>query len=333
MYGDTPIDINSVVIKENEGNVVKGEITVQLMSKIPIIQENKSKVFTEISKDTCLETEIFKNDTEETINDDEKILCKDNSFINDKEFTGTVKTFSFAESVSGGDKSNENIETIFPEETSINDDTLIDQLAKNTKRDSCPKEDSNEKALTEHGDAANKLIVYQDKVDQNLTSLTKEEVESFEEDSCKNDVESTTSQESYKNIQEEIESLLAPMTPLPDLESVNNVIKINKSNDIDINKSPADRNENNDNKVMNEKNRFSFPNDKKSKDRENSAIASSSSSGKSSIHSCLEDSLRKLEDTMKSASTKFGEYGENDADDQCTTSELAGSRLFIFLRV
>ena len=136
-----------------------------------------------------------------------------------------------------------------------------------------------------------------------------------------------------KNIQEEIESLLAPMTPLPDLESVNNVININKINDIDINTYPDDSDEKIYNKVVNEKLRFSFPNDKKSKDRENSAIASSSSLGKSSIHSCLEDSLRKREDTMKSASTKFGEYGENDAHDQCTTSELAGSRLFIFLRV
>ena len=163
-----------------------------------------------------------------------------------------------------------------------------------------------------------------------MTSLTKEEVESFETNSSINDVESTASQESYKNIQEEIESLLATMTPLPDLESVNNGININKINDIDINTYPDEKN---DNKVVNEKLRFSFPNDKKSKDRENSAIASSSSLGKSSIHSCLEDSLRKLEDTMKSASTKFGEYGENDAHDQCTTSELAGSRLFIFLRV
>lgn len=94
---------------------------------------------------------------------------------------------------------------------------------------------------------------------------------------------------------------------------------------MDTNKSPDDSDEKNDNKVMNDKSCFSFPNDKKSKDRENSAIASNSSFGKSSIHSCLEDSLRNLEDTMKSASTKFGEYGENDAHDQCTTNDLTGS--------
>ena len=153
MYEDTETHIgnNSIVIKENESNVVKGEITVQLMSKIPIIQENESKVFTELSKDTCLDTEICKNDTEETIEDEEKISCKDNSIINDKEFTETVNTLSYAESVSGGDKSNENIETICPEDTSTNDDNLIDQLEKITNSDLCPKEDSNEKAFNEHG--------------------------------------------------------------------------------------------------------------------------------------------------------------------------------------
>ena len=300
MYEDTETHIgnNYIVIRESERNVVKGEITVQLMSKIPIIQENKSKVFTELSKDTCLDTDICKNDTEETIEDEEKISCKDNSIINDKEFTETVNTLSYAESVSGGDNSNENIETICPEDHSTNYDNLIDQLEKITNSYLCPKEDSNEKAFNEDGEASNKSIVIQEKADNNLTSLTKEEVDSFETNSSKNDVECTASQESYKNIQEEIESLLAPMTPLPDLESVDNVIKINKINDIDMNTYPDDSDEKNDNKFVNEKLRFSFPNDKKSKDCENSAIASSSSLGKSSIHSCLEDSLRKLEDTM-----------------------------------
>ena len=131
MYEDTETHIgnNSIVIKENESNVVKGEIIFQLMSKIPIIQENESKVFTELSKDTCLDTEICKNHTEETIEDEEKISCKDNSIINDKEFTETVNTLSYAESVS-----NENIETICPEDTSTNDDNLIGQLEKITKQ-------------------------------------------------------------------------------------------------------------------------------------------------------------------------------------------------------
>ena len=330
MYGDaeSPIDNNSIVIQENEGNVVKGEITVQLMSKIPIIQENESneKIGTELPQEACLDTEICKNNKNETIEDEEKTSCANNAIVNDKEVPETVNTFSFAESIKV-------IEKTCPEVTSTNDGNLNVQLEKMTESDLCPNKDPNEKDFDEQEDSSNKSNVLQEKLDNNLTSLTKEEVESFETNAGENNVESTVSQESYKNIQEEIESLLAPMTPLPDLESVNNVMKINRGNDVDTNKSPDDSDEKNDNKVMNEKSCFSFPNDKKSKDRENSAIASNSSFGKSSIHSCLEDSLRKLEDTMKSASTKFGEYGENDAHDQCTTNDLTGSRFFIFLRV
>jgi len=322
-YAETPIDNNAIVIQENEGNVVKGEITVQLMSKNLIIKENESneKKGTELPPETCSDAEIIKNNFNETIEEGEKMSYTDITNENDKELPKTVNQIS----ITDRGKSNQIIETTCPEVTSMNHGNLTVELEKMEENESCPIIDQSINNIDEQRGSSNTSNILHEKMDNVLTSLTKEELKSFETNAGENNVESTASQDSYQNIQEEIESLLAPLTPLPDLESVNNVMKINKGNGMDMDKPPGDIDENNDEKVMNAKHRFSFPNDKKSKDRENSAIASNSSFGKNSIHSCLEDSLRKLEDTMKSASTKFGEYGENDAGHQFTTSELSGS--------
>jgi len=157
-----------------------------------------------------------------------------------------------------------------------------------------------------------------------LTLLTKEEVKSFE---TSTEEEACPPSTSYKNIQEEIESLLAPMTPLPDLESVGN-IKCNEE-------TPETVKMNSSVSCEQDKTGFSLPYDKKSKDRENSAIASHLSNGRSNIHSCLEDSLRRLEHSMKNTSTKFTELQDEKDDDKDVMSErkLSGSRLFILLRV
>jgi len=160
------------------------------------------------------------------------------------------------------------------------------------------------------------------KVDENpasesgVTLLTKEEVESFE---TSTDAETCPPCPPYKNIQEEIESLLAPMTPLPDLESVGHM-KCNEE-------TPETMKINSSDSCEQDKTGFSFPNDKKSKDRENSAIASHLSNGRSNIHSCLEDSLRRLEHSMKNTSTKFTELQDEKDDDKDVMSErkLSGS--------
>ena len=161
------------------------------------------------------------------------------------------------------------------------------------------------------------------------TILTKEELESFETNVETNNEKHNPSDEPIRNIQEEIESLLAPLTPLPDLESVGNILKLKTADDTDVTDEKYDK------EIVPERYNFSFPPDKKSKDRENSAIASCSNFGASSIHSCLENSLRKLEDTMKNTSTKFEEYGDTDSPnpEQSINNDIIGSRLFIFLRV
>jgi len=231
----------------------------------------------------------------------------------------------------------EELDDNIPEvETKINGAETIFQNYSNSvvQLDQEPHEnDEDAKAVTTNHLISNDII---------CINLTKEELKGFETNKDEYNVESCPPKESFRSVHEEIESLLAPMTPLPDLESVNNVMKINKSNNTDTNKemySPGEvsslENDEFDNKIdiSKEDNKPTGFNDKKSKDRENSAIASSTHFENITIHSCLEDSLSKMEDSMKITSTKIGEYGENDKSCTQDTKELAGSRLFIFLKV
>ena len=80
-------------------------------------------------------TDIFKNDNNEIIEDDEKESCKDNYITEGKEFTDAVKTFSCADSHSCGDKSDKNMEKVCPEDTKTNDDKWVNELRENAKSD------------------------------------------------------------------------------------------------------------------------------------------------------------------------------------------------------
>lgn len=338
---------NDAQMIETEDNVVKGEIKVQIVQEILA---------------SGADDRISSNNTnriiiEESTRDNE-VDVRDASV--NRETTITVRNVDSGGDVDGGiSKSSTSDETQIPirntpekavadtetanglgiHETATDDNSTSASVACNTKgekeiqnvdvaentldlekTDDTMKTAKEIKGITE---TENMKVEGNQASESGLTLLTKDEVKSFE---TSTEEEACPPSTSYKNIQEEIESLLAPMTPLPDLESVGN-IKCNEETPETVKNSSIS--------CERDKTGFSLPYDKKSKDRENSAIASHLSNGRSNIHSCLEDLLRRLEHSMKNTSTKFTELQDEKDDDKDVMSErkLSGSRLFILLRV
>jgi len=346
LYCDTISPLKNHLLNETDCNVLEDETQLvneneseentsiessNLIYKPPFVQELESNKVTvaESSTEECLKTEVAADCEIETFCTDKSITSKNIILETSTAFQSTEK------SIPEQEKETDNLEVAHIESNGDNHEAHVEKLTQTdefhpNKYEIDEDIDISEtKNLDIDENISIKTIGMVEEVEHNQTSLTKEELKSFEANPDENKDEIADSHEPCRSIQEEIESLLAPMTPLPDLESVSSVMKINKGDEIISNiskrESAEKSGEKNDNELLNEKNRFSFPPDKKSKDRENSAIASSSMLVKGSIHSCLEDSLKKLEDTMKSASTKFGEYGETDAHDQCSTNSLTGS--------
>ena len=300
--------------REFEDNVIKGEIEVVL--DIPNINANNAMNLksTEPSPENDFETEV-----EVVAELKLGTICIEHAI---KEETTEI---SLPEP-----KNNENDILKTSKNIHLQDENIIKEN-ETSQPPECKnefKDNQKEQCLNIFEDTLNEPFTCNEKHEENKTILTKEELESFETNVETNN-EKHNHSEPIRNIQEEIESLLAPLTPLPDLESVGNILKLKTADDNDVTDEKCDK------EIVPERYHFSFPSDKKSKDRENSAIASCSNFGTSSIHSCLENSLRKLEDTMKNTSTKFEEYGDTDSPDpeQSINNDLIGSRLFIFLRV
>jgi len=301
--------------KELEENVIKGEIELVLEAPITNANNSISYKYTETSQEDDLDTEV---EVAAELRLDS--ICNEHP---KKEETTNISTLEHTNNeddiLSSSENTHVQVENIITEKETSNKNEVND-IADNQKK----------QYLNINEDTPNASFPSSEKHAENITTLTKEELESFETNVETNIEKHIPSDQPVRNLQEEIESLLAPMTPLPDLESVSNVVKLKTVDDTNI-----DTVEKCDKEIIPERYHFSFPPDKKSKDRENSAIASCSNFGTSSIHSCLENSLRKLEDTMKNTSTKFEEYRDTDSPDpdQSINNDLTGSRLFIFLRV
>eukprot|EP00092_Neocalanus_flemingeri_P053850 GFUD01063360.1.p1 GENE.GFUD01063360.1~~GFUD01063360.1.p1 ORF type:complete len:595 (+),score=199.26 GFUD01063360.1:29-1813(+) len=314
--------------EENVTKIVKSKETEELMS-LNISSKNQVPEFAN-EEQTCYDLNGKSSSEVEESNKD----------MDDTDHMSNVVEVD--KTASEIEESDDDMEETFIEDKSNNNGKYFVLDNKFCREDSTNNDNTNDTELVNEDENLSKSEeVFKDSFvevaaeDKKVTGLTKEEVESFETNETEKKDEMNASNDSFKNIQEEIESLLAPMTPLPDLESVNNVMKINKGNDMDTNKeicsasgpSLVESDEKNDKEdIADEKKRQTLSCDKKIKDRENSVIASITYSGRTTIHSCLEDSLRKLEDSMKSTSTKIEEYSENDTDGQsATNNELTGS--------
>jgi len=306
--------------REFDDNVIKGEIELVLETPIINVKDSMSLKYTETSQEDDLETEV-----EVAAELRLGSICNDDPKKEEDTDISTSEKINNEDDIPSSSKNiHVQVENIITEKEislSLNNKNEGNDLADNQKK----------QCFNINEDTPNEIFPISDQQAENKTILTKEELESFETNIETNNEKHISSEEPVRNIQEEIESLLAPLTPLPDLESVSNVMKLKTAEDTNIDATV----EKYDKETIPERYHFSFPPDKKSKDRENSAIASCSNFGTSSIHSCLENSLRKLEDTMKNTSTKFEEYGDKDSPDpdQSINNDLTGSRLFIFLRV
>jgi len=298
LYDETMNRTEAIPKVEIESNIIKGEIELVLETPVTDTKESNDLMCTESTE-------------EDDIGEEVEVVAELK--------LGTVCTEL--------PKIDYHPENCIPEYKTFNNDKIeicseIETLNNSIKVDTT--EDDNEKACIDK-ETSDDSFNCSKPHGENKTLLTKEELESFETNTEITKDKNISSQEPTRNLQEEIESLLAPMTPLPDLESVSNIVKVKTIDETNKNLLAPEKSV--EKEFISERVQFSFPPDKKSKDLENSAIASSSSFGTGSIHSCLENSLRKLEDTMKNTSTKFEEYGDTDAHDeeQPVNNDLTGS--------